>query len=105
MPNILDIEAQLAKMEGLERDTYRNDEHSSNIPTEDVNENKCHHDASSKLNQCCELTYVLQESMSSPPLESPNKQTETNFVAVKVNSNNTLISKKMSESAFDIIFE
>lgn len=89
MPNILDIEAQLAKMEGLERDSYRNDEHSSNIPTEDVNENKCHHDASSKLTQCCELTYVLQESISSP-LESPNKQTDTNFVAVKVNSYNLL---------------
>lgn len=83
MPNILDIEAQLAKMEGLDRDTYRTDEHSSNIPTEDVNENKCHRDAASKLNQCCELTYVLQESLSSP-LESPSKQPETNLVPTKV---------------------
>lgn len=85
MPNILDIEAQLAKMEGLDRDSYRGDGHSTNIPTEDVNENKCHHDPTTKLNQCCELTCVLQDTLTqenqslSSTLESPTKQPELNL--------------------------
>lgn len=91
----MDIEAQLAKMEGLDRDTYRSDGHSSNIPTEDVNENKCHRggDPAAKLNQCCELTCVLQDtlnqenesSLSLPsPLKSSLIQPETNLVPLKV---------------------
>lgn len=90
MPNILDIEAQLAKMEGLDRDSYRSDGHTNNIPTEDVNENKCHRDPVTELNQCCELTCVLQDTLSQEneslpsPLESLSKQPEINLVPLKV---------------------
>ncbi|CAH1959587.1 unnamed protein product [Acanthoscelides obtectus] len=71
---MLDIESQLAKMEGLNGVTDvvvgtgsdRLESTGDNrCAEEDVNENhnKCHHDRSDKLKQCCELTCVLQDNL------------------------------------------
>ncbi|VEN64798.1 unnamed protein product, partial [Callosobruchus maculatus] len=69
---MLDIEAQLAKMEGLNGatdvvvGTDRLETTGDNrCAEEDVNENhnKNHHDRSDKLKQCCELTCALQDSL------------------------------------------
>lgn len=49
MPHMLDIEAQLAKMEGLNG-------------VEDMNENQ-HNAQPKQLGQCCELTSALQDSL------------------------------------------
>lgn len=48
VPDILEIEAQLAKMEGLNG-------------VEDMNENQ--HNSQSSLGTCCELTSALQDSL------------------------------------------
>lgn len=91
---MLDIEAQLAKMEGLNGDRDRGGSgDSATIATEDVNENKCHHDpAAAKLKQCCELTCALQDSLKqgtvtlSTTLTSPiiPAKTEISLVPLKV---------------------
>ncbi|XP_072385877.1 uncharacterized protein [Diabrotica undecimpunctata] len=61
VPNMLDIEAQLAKMEGLNGDSDRIVEGVAETgPVEDVNENKCHQDQAVK--NCCELTCALQDN-------------------------------------------
>ncbi|KAJ8931271.1 hypothetical protein NQ314_015837 [Rhamnusium bicolor] len=100
VPNMLDIEAQLAKMEGLNGDTDRGGgETVDTSPAEDVNENKCHHDQTAKLKQCCELTCALQDSLKqgtvslttalSPPT-LPAKQPEISLVPLKVKKEDDL---------------
>nr|XP_023022070.1 uncharacterized protein LOC111510398 [Leptinotarsa decemlineata]XP_023022071.1 uncharacterized protein LOC111510398 [Leptinotarsa decemlineata] len=93
VPNMLDIEAQLAKMEGLNGDSDRVDGIETKAgQTPDVNENKCQ-DQSTNLKKCCELTSVLQDTLqqttvnltaalTSPPL--PTKQADLDIVALKV---------------------
>ncbi|KAF2892478.1 hypothetical protein ILUMI_13697 [Ignelater luminosus] len=82
VPSILDIEAQLAKMEGLNG--------------EDLNENK--HSSNSKIEQCCGLTSALQDSLkqgtvtltthSSPsPIKEQLPQVEVNLVPIKSSQN------------------
>ncbi|XP_050315925.1 uncharacterized protein LOC126750368 isoform X2 [Anthonomus grandis grandis] len=78
VPDMLDIEAQLAKMEGLEphheevleeeesdvvKNNSSNAEIKPNRTTEDVNENECVHRSDSK--PCCELTCTLQGGLDS----------------------------------------
>ncbi|KAJ8944940.1 hypothetical protein NQ318_013088 [Aromia moschata] len=107
VPTMLDIEAQLAKMEGLNGDTDRygsrvlgggggaTETPANASPTEDVNENKCHRDQSTvNLKQCCELTCALQDSLKqgavtlsaalSPAATLPAKQqSEVSLVPLK----------------------
>lgn len=81
VPSILDIEAQLAKMEGLNG--------------EDLNENK--HNNSSKIEQCCALTSALQDSLkqgtvsltphSTPIHKEHLPQVEVSLVPLKPLSN------------------
>ncbi|CAG9762264.1 unnamed protein product [Ceutorhynchus assimilis] len=80
VPDMLDIEAQLAKMEGLEphhqeelslpknivtnnvtNQSESGEAKSPNRTTEDVNENECIHRSDSK--PCCELTCTLQDGL------------------------------------------
>lgn len=80
VPDMLDIEAQLAKMEGLNGG-------------EDLNENK--HNGQTKLEQCCALTSVLQDSLkqgtvslttthsASSPLKEQVPQVELSLVPAK----------------------
>lgn len=87
---MLDIEAQLAKMEGLERDSYRVDGDSTNNSRVDVIDTKCPRDPGANMNQCCDLTCVLQDTLSqeneslSSSLESPLKPSEVNLAPHKV---------------------
>ncbi|KAF5291311.1 hypothetical protein FQA39_LY03462 [Lamprigera yunnana] len=77
VPSILDIEAQLAKMEG--------------INGEDLNENK--HGGNTKMEQCCGLTSALQDSLkqgtvslsshTTPVLKEKLPQAEVTLVPVK----------------------
>ncbi|KAK5648709.1 hypothetical protein RI129_003601 [Pyrocoelia pectoralis] len=77
VPSILDIEAQLAKMEGLNG--------------EDLNENQ--HGGNIKMEQCCGLTSALQDSLkqgtvsltthSSPVLKDQLPQVEVTLVPIK----------------------
>lgn len=79
VPDMLDIEAQLAKMEGLNG--------------EDLNENK--HNGQTKLEQCCALTSVLQDSLKQgtvsltathtapSPLKEQVPQVEVSLVPIK----------------------
>ncbi|XP_031359172.1 uncharacterized protein LOC116182768 isoform X1 [Photinus pyralis] len=77
VPSILDIEAQLAKMEGLNG--------------EDPNENQ--HGGSIKMEQCCGLTSALQDSLkqgtvslttlASPVLKDQLPQVEVTLVPIK----------------------
>lgn len=77
VPGMLDIEAQLAKMEGLNG--------------EDLNENK--HNGQVKLEQCCAITSALQDSLkqgtvtltphSSPVLKEQMPQVEVSLVPLK----------------------
>lgn len=65
---MMDIEAQLAKMEGLNDDRIRSGRRcvvgrNPATGTDDVNENKCPHDQPGELKQCCELTCALQDSL------------------------------------------
>ncbi|KAK4884340.1 hypothetical protein RN001_000611 [Aquatica leii] len=81
VPSILDIEAQLAKMEG--------------INGEDLNENK--HSGNAKMEQCCGLTSALQDSLkqgtvtltshSSPVLKDQLPQVEVTLVPIKSSEN------------------
>ncbi|KAF5275211.1 hypothetical protein FQR65_LT04244 [Abscondita terminalis] len=81
VPSILDIEAQLAKMEG--------------INGEDLNENK--HVGNAKMEQCCGLTSALQDSLkqgtvsltshSAPVLKDQLPQVEVTLVPVKSSEN------------------
>ncbi|KAG5872966.1 hypothetical protein JTB14_027645 [Gonioctena quinquepunctata] len=97
VPNMLDIEAQLAKMEGLNGDSDRTETNETNTEqTEDVNENKCHQDPSStNLKKCCELTCALQDSLkqgtvtltaalTSPPLPNKQQEVDLSLVSLKV---------------------
>lgn len=83
VPDILDIEAQLAKMEGLEpnqeeskgsitnavQSSESKDERSPNRTKEDVNENECIHRSDSK--PCCDLTCTLQDDLNKSASKSP----------------------------------
>ncbi|CAG9813354.1 unnamed protein product [Phaedon cochleariae] len=91
--DLLDIEAQLAKMEGLNGDSDdRQDMTGNGNRLEDVNENKCDQEQTAK--KCCELTCVLQDSMKQAAvtlasvLESPTlpdvQKSEISLVPLKV---------------------
>lgn len=95
VPNMLDIEAQLAKMEGLNGDSDRLEDGGTDTGhVDDVNENKCHQDQTAK--KCCELTCVLQDSLKqeavmaltadldSPSPPSSKQQVDGNLIPLKV---------------------
>ncbi|XP_066139047.1 serine-rich adhesin for platelets-like isoform X1 [Euwallacea fornicatus] len=109
VPDILDIEAQLAKMEGLEPhqeelrtgDNHQKssnatlpspsatnldnaskvDRRSPNRTTEDVNENECIHRSDSK--PCCDLTCTLQDDLEKDVEKSPSCGAGKDDVSVK----------------------
>ncbi|XP_057663377.1 mucin-17-like isoform X1 [Diorhabda carinulata] len=95
VPNMLDIEAQLAKMEGLNGDSDRLEDGGTDTRhVDDVNENKCHQDLAAK--KCCELTCALQDSLKqgtvmtlAADLDSPSppnnkQQVDGNLIPLKV---------------------
>lgn len=84
VPDILDIEAQLAKMEGLNG--------------EDLNENN--HDKSDNIEKCCKLTSVLQNSMneSSPGSINSDVKTEINDKMSRLEDLITMKNNKQENS-------
>lgn len=76
IPDMLDIEAQLAKMEGLNG-------------VEDMNENQ--HVAQPKLSPCCELTSALQDSL------------KQGAVSLSVNNTSSLVKEQLPSADVNLV--